>query len=144
MQVPEAGGVPTPITAIDPARQEQAHVRPSFLPDGRHFLYVRFSSNPEHTGTYIGSLDVKPQDQDRRRLLPGRFGVLYAPSPDPALGHVLFLRETTLMAQPFDARRVRLPAQPVPVAEQVGNNGAFAALFWTSDNGTLAYRGAVR
>jgi Tol biopolymer transport system component len=140
-QVPEAGGIPSPVTVTDPSRQEQYHARSVFLPDGRHFLYVRFSSNPEYLGTYVGSLDVKPQDQDRRRLLPGRFGVLYVPSPDPALGYVLFVRETTLMAQTFDTRKLELTGQPVPVAEQVGNNGALSAFFWASENGALAYRG---
>ena len=118
MQVPEAGGIPSPVTALEPSRQEPFHGRPAFLPDGRHFLYVRFSSNPEYHGTYIGSLDAKPQDQDRRRLLPGGFGVFYAPSSDPALGHVLFVRETTLMAQPFDARKLELTGLPIPVAGQ--------------------------
>ena len=143
-QVPEAGGVPTPVTALDPARKEQFHVRSSFLPDGRHFLYLRFSSNPEYTGTYIGSLDVKPQDQDRRRLLPGLFGVLYVPSSDPAFGHVLFVRGSTLMAQPFDARKLELTGQPVPVVEQVGNNGTLAAFFWASESGALAFRGGAQ
>jgi eukaryotic-like serine/threonine-protein kinase len=140
-QVSEAGGVPSTVTAVDPARQEQFHGRPSFLPDGRHFLYLRTSANPEFSGIYVGSLDVKPQDQDRKRLLPGRLGVLYVPTSDPTLGRVLFLREATLMAQPFDTRTLELTGQPVPVAEQVGNNGAITAFFWASDNGTLAYRG---
>ena len=122
-QVPEAGGVPTPVTAVDTARQEQYHARPFFLPDGRHFLYLRLSPNPDYSGIYVGSLDVKPQDQDRKRLLPGRLGVLYASSSDPANGHVLFLREATLMAQSFDARKLALTGQAVPIAEQVGNNG---------------------
>lgn len=122
-QVPEAGGVPTAVTAVDTARQEQYHAKPSFLPDGRHFLYLRLSPNPDYSGIYVGSLDVKPQDQDRKRLLPGRLGVLYASSSDPANGHVLFLREATLMAQSFDARKLALTGQAVPIAEQVGNNG---------------------
>ena len=143
-QVPEAGGVPTPVTAVDPARQEQYHAKPSFLPDGRHFLYLRLSPNPDYSGIYVGSLDVKPQDQDRKRLLPGRMGVLYAPSSDPGSGHVLFLRETTLMAQPFDTRKQELTGQAVPIAEQVGNNGNNTGFFWASDNGALAYRAGGR
>src|SRR5262249_44428253 len=65
MQVPEAGGPPTPVTALDSSRQEVYHGRPSVLPDGRHFLYLRNSTSPEYRGIYVGSLDVKPQDQDR-------------------------------------------------------------------------------
>jgi eukaryotic-like serine/threonine-protein kinase len=133
MQVSEAGGIPSPVTAIDTSRREQYHGRPAFLPDGRHFLYVRFSSNPESHGTYIGSLDAKPQDQDRKRLLPGPFGVLYAPSADPALGYVLFVRETTLMVQPFDTRRLQLTGQPVPVTES--RSGTMAP--WEHSSGPL-------
>jgi Tol biopolymer transport system component len=140
MQVPEAGGIPSPVTAVDPARQEVFHGRPSFLPDGRHFFYLRVSSNPEYRGTYIGSLDVKPQEQDRRRAVPASFGVNYVPSSDPAIGYVLFERDATLMAQTFDNRKLELTGQPVPIAEQVGNNNAISAFFWASDNGTLAYR----
>jgi Tol biopolymer transport system component len=140
MQVPEAGGIPSPVTAVDPSRQELYHGRPAFLPDGRHFLYVRSSNNPEFGGTYIGSLDAKPQDQDLRRLLPGRFGVAYVPSSDPGTGYVLFERESTVMAQTFDNRTLELTGQPVPIAEQVGNNGAISAFFSTSENGVLATR----
>ena len=140
MQVPEAGGSPTPVTAIDHTRQELYHGRPSFLPDGRHFLYIRFSTNPEYRGVYIGSLDVKPQDQDRRRILPGPFGVSYVPSADPAFGYVLFERDGTLMAQPFDNRKLQLGGQAVPIAEQVGNNAAISAFFAVSDTGVLAFR----
>src|SRR5262245_54553558 len=140
LQIPEAGGIPSPVTALDSSRQEIYHGRPVFLPDGRHFLYVRFSNNPEYVGTYIGSLEAKPQDQDRKRLLPGRFGVNYVPSSNPAIGYVLFERDATLMAQTFDNRKLTLTGQPVPIAEQVGNNGAISAFVVACDNGVLALR----
>jgi len=139
-QIPEAGGIPVPVTLPDPSRQEQYHGRPAFLPDGRHFLYLRFSTNPEFLGTYIGSLDAKPQDQNLRRLLPGRFGVNYVPSSDPAIGYVLFERDGTLMAQTFDNRKLELTGQPIPIADQIGNNAAISAFFWSSENGVLAFR----
>jgi hypothetical protein len=47
MQVSAAGGVASPLTTIDPSRKELVHVLPSFLPDGRHFLYQRTSNIPE-------------------------------------------------------------------------------------------------
>jgi len=58
------------------------------------------------------------------------------------LGHLLFLRGTTLVARPFDARRRELTGEPVPVAEEVGNNGTIFGFFAASENGTLAYRSA--
>jgi Tol biopolymer transport system component len=139
-QVSEAGGIPLPVTLPDTSRQEIYHGRPALLPDGRHFLYLRNSSNPEYMGIYIASIDSKPQDQNLTRLLPARFGVNYVPSSDPAVGYVLFERDGTLMVQTFDNRALSLTGQPVPIAEQVGNNGAITAFFWASDNGVLAFR----
>src|SRR6202049_3959019 len=63
-----SGGVPTEITAVDRQRGEAFHTAPTFLPDGRHFLYQRGGA-PEVTGIYAGSLDAKPEDQKRERLL---------------------------------------------------------------------------
>jgi Tol biopolymer transport system component len=140
-RVPESGGVPSPVTTVDPSRQEQYHGKPAFLPDGRHFLYYRVSSNAEYAGTYIGSLELKPEHQDGKRLLPGPLGAQYVPSSDPGVGYVLFLREATLMAQPFDTRRLELTGEAVPIAEQVGNNSVITGFFSASENGMLAYRG---
>jgi eukaryotic-like serine/threonine-protein kinase len=69
------GGPQTEVTVLDKARQEIFHARPVFLPDGKHFLYVRASINQEAQGIYLGALDVQPELQSRQRLLPGAFGV---------------------------------------------------------------------
>jgi len=136
-----SGGAPSPLTELDPSREELLHGRPIALPDGRHFLFVRYSRNPENTGVYAGSLDTKPAEQDRTRLLATQFGVAYAPSSDPLTGHLLFLRGTTLMAQGFDVRRLELKGEPFAVAGQVGNNKTIFGFFSASENSTLAYRG---
>ena len=139
MQVSAAGGVASPLTTFDPSRKEVVHVLPSFLPDGRHFLYLRASSIPENSGVYVGSLNTKPEEQDSRRLLATTSGPVYAPSSDSDSGHVLFLRQGTLMAQPFDARRLELSGEAVPVAEQVGSVLDYG-FFSASGNGVLVYR----
>ena len=56
-----------------------------------------------------------------------------------AVGHLLFLREGTLMAQPFDPARLELRGEPVPVAEQVGYSGSGG--YFAASVGALAYRG---
>jgi serine/threonine protein kinase len=139
MQVSAAGGVASPLTTFDPSRKEVVHVLPSFLPDGRHFLYLRASSAPENSGVYVGSLNTKPEEQDSRRLLPTTSGPVYVPSSDSDSGQVLFLRQRTLMAQPFDARRLGPSGEAVPVAEQVGSYIDYG-LFSASSNGVLVYR----
>jgi Tol biopolymer transport system component len=145
MRVSAAGGVATPITALDRSRQENPHRFPEFLPDGRHFLYFRRStSRPEYTGVYVGSLDAKPEEQSSKPLLLTDRQASYAPSAGGGSGYLLFLRDTTLFTQPFDPKRLELSGEPVPVADQVGSFApANAGLFSLSETGVLAYRVGV-
>jgi Tol biopolymer transport system component len=142
LRVRETGGVASPLTTLDPSRKEEFHLLPTFLPDGRHFVYLRVSpSAPEASGTYVGSLDAKPEAQSTKRLMPYAIGVTYAAAVDSGPGRLLFLREGTLMAQPFDATSLALAGESVPVAERVGSfrDGAF---FSASANDVLVYRHA--
>ena len=41
LRVRETGGAASPITSLDPSRKEEFHLLPTFLPDGRHFVYLR-------------------------------------------------------------------------------------------------------
>jgi eukaryotic-like serine/threonine-protein kinase len=63
-KISQAGGVPTAITSLDTSRDEQFHAIPTFMPDGRHFIYLRYGS-PEVSGIYAGSPDAKPEEQSR-------------------------------------------------------------------------------
>jgi eukaryotic-like serine/threonine-protein kinase len=141
MRVSANGGTASPVTTVDSSRGEVHHIFPRFLPDGRHFIYYRGSANGEDSGTYIGSLDVPPGKQNLKRLLATKFGAEYVPSASDAnTGQLLFLtNDGTLMAQPFDARRLKLTGEPIPVAQQVGRfrDGGF---FSASANGILVYR----
>jgi len=142
-RIPPSGGPRSELTMVDLSRQETHHGRPVFLPDGKHFLYLRISGNQETRGIYLGSLDVKPEQQSRQRLLPGRLGAGYAPASDPALGYILFLQDDTLMAQVFDNRRLLVVGEPVPVAEHVGSNRVSTNYFSVSGNGALIYRKVI-
>jgi serine/threonine protein kinase len=122
-RVSASGGVPNQITALDPARQERSHYCPSFLPDGRHFIYIRASIAAEKSAIYLGSVEDKPEQPSSKPLVASNWGAVYAPSSDPETGYLLFMREGTLMAQPFDNHRLELKGQAMPVAEQVGDNG---------------------
>ena len=140
-RVSAAGGTAAPITVVDPARRETAHRFPRFLPDGRHFLYLRVSNKPENLGIYAGSIDTKPEEQSLKPVLLTDRQVMYAPSLAGGSGRLIFLRDSTLFAQPFDPARLELSGEPVPVADQVGSFAAAnAALFSVSETGVLAYR----
>jgi Tol biopolymer transport system component len=134
-RVPDRGGVAVPVTTLDTSRQETSHGYPWFLPDGRHFLYLARSSTPGNTGVFVGSLD----GARARPILAGESFAMYAPP-----GYLLFQRGQVLLAQPFDAERMRLTGEPLPVAEQVGSLvGSTAALqspiASVSEAGVLCY-----
>jgi Tol biopolymer transport system component len=131
MKVPETGGVPTEATAL--AEGDKAHLRPAFLPDGRHFLFrVVPHQQGAGGGIYLGSLD----SPDRVRLLESdSTNALYAQ------GHIFFLRESTLMAQPFDAGRLTLGGDPFPVADRIQTLALNpAGIYSVSESGVLAYQ----
>jgi Tol biopolymer transport system component len=135
-RVPQAGGTPTRLTPSDDPNGEFGHLRPWFLPDGRHFLYFSRSVKQEVVGIYLATLDGK----ERRRLVATSQGGAYAPpAAGSRNGHLMFLREGTLMALPLDARRFEPAGDPFPVAEQVGARLAMG-FFSVSGNGVLAYR----
>jgi len=135
MRVSADGGPATPLTALDSSRGEISDGPQGFLPDGRHFLYERGSTMPEYAGTYIGSLDAKPEEQDWKRLIANADDVRYAPSSDnPEVGYLLFIRGRALMAQPFDARRLELTGEPVAISER-----ASVAGFSAGGSGVLVY-----
>jgi hypothetical protein len=78
--------------------------------------------------------------KERKRLLVVRQAGAYAPPAAGAkYGHLLFLRDTTLMAQPLDPNRLEFAGEPFPVAEHVGSVLGMG-WFSVSANGVLVYR----
>jgi Tol biopolymer transport system component len=139
MRVSAAGGSTSRLTVLDPSRQETRHILPSFLPDGRHFIYLRLSSTPENDGVYAGSLEAKPEEQSSKLLVATQYGAAYVASSGRDSGQLLFVRDGTLLAQPFDARRLELSGEPVTVAEQIGSQLGLA-FFSASASNRLVYR----
>ena len=132
-RVPSSGGTQDAITTLD--RGELSHRWPYFLPDGRHFLYSAINpsrGSAESASVYLGDLDSK----EGKLLFHARSNAVYTP------GHILFVRDRTLMAQPFDERRLEIRGQPFPIAEQVQYDElVFRGVFSSSFNGVLAYLG---
>ncbi len=141
-RVSAGGGAPTPATRLDPARDEDDHRWPFFLPDGRHFVYMvtsfRSGGQKESIGIYAGSLDSK----EEKFLLRANSSVAYAPSFAKASeGYLLFFRDGSLLAQPFDAAGLRISGDPTPVAEQIQYfPQTYQVLFSASENGLLIYQ----
>jgi len=133
-RVSAAGGSPGVATVLDTAGGHISHRWPFFLPDGNHFLYsaqTTITGNAEKDAICLGSLD----SPDARVLFHASSNSAYAS------GHILFLRERTLMAQPFDPGSYSLNGDAFPVAEQVSYwADRNKAIFTVSDNGVLAYQ----
>jgi Tol biopolymer transport system component len=131
-RVSASGGSAITITVPDASRGETAHSSPWFLPDGRHYLYFSSSTQPENRAIYAGSLD---SDQKIRLVNADSMGQ-YAPQ-----GYLLYQREGTLLAHPFDADRLELKGEPTRLAEQIPFNLLYGrAAFAVSETGVLIYR----
>jgi serine/threonine protein kinase len=134
-QVKETGGPASPLTKLEPSRQEASHRWPFFLPDGRHFLYSVLGG-PQSQGIYVTSLDGK----DTRRLLNISSSIAMYAAP----GYLLFRHDATLMGQVFDLNKLQLSGDAFPVAEQVGFDlSTFQTYFSVSQTGVLTYSAAT-
>jgi eukaryotic-like serine/threonine-protein kinase len=134
-RVSAAGGAVSAVTAVDLSKGEFVHTWPTFLPDGKHFLYFR-SGPPDVEGMYVGSLEVDAGNQSRQRILATAVPAVFAN------GHLFFARAGTLIAQPFDVRRMELHDAPVPVAQEVEITWYSTGVFSVSEEGVFVYRTA--
>ena len=138
-QVSSNGGMPVAVTALAPG--ETAHRWPQFLPDGRRFLYLRVSGSAEKTGIFVGSLDVKPEQQSLQPLLPTNRQAWWVASESTGKSYLLMQREEALLAQPFDTNTATLSGAPIAVANGVGAFATATAGLWSvARNGALVYR----
>jgi len=99
------GGKASALTTIE--KSETGHFWPLFLPDGSHYIYLAWSSESTNRALYIGELGAK----GRTRLMAAETNVAYA-----APGYLLFHREATLFAQPFDANARTFAGDAVQIA----------------------------
>ncbi len=132
-----SGGVPQQVTELDEGRNEGEHGYPQFLPDGNRFLYLILGIDANVQGIYVGSLDNPKQ---RVRIVATDWKASYVPARDGRPGYLLWMREQTLLAQPFDAGKLTLEGSAAPIAEEVASAASLRTAFWTSDAGVLAYR----
>ena len=132
------GGRAAAITALGKA--DTAHSYPVFLPDGRHFVYLR-GANVGDRYAAIGDLNATPSAQSTAQLLKTDFRVDVARVGSGALPKLLYLRDNTLVAQDLDVDKLSLTGSVSTVAEQVDTQ-PFRGLgyFSASETGTLIYR----
>jgi serine/threonine protein kinase/Tol biopolymer transport system component len=131
LRVSATGGQPKPVLQLDKSRQESLQLWPHFLPDGRHFLYLSQSARWGKGGIYVGSLDSKE---------PGTRLATESNASYSQPGFLVYGRQETVLAQPFDSNKLRVTGEAVPIAEHVGRMMSVpASLFSVSENGVLVY-----
>jgi len=141
LRISATGGEVTQVTTRDMSRQETNHLYPTFLPDGRHFLYSIQSGQKETHGVYLGSLDGNL----KRRLLDEVTVIKYmAAVPDDTTngaGWLVFGRGDALLARPFDAIRLDFTGEPFTISDKVGRDvhANYYTTFSLSDDGVLVF-----
>ena len=131
-RVSPTGGKPVPVTQLDESKHT-SHRWPAFCPDGKHFLYLAVAhgaAQTESNAVYLGSLDGgEPQL------------VMYGSANAAQVSdYLLFPRENTLQAAPFDLKSARLLGDPIVVATEVMYDvTTWRAGFSASDHGVLAF-----
>jgi serine/threonine protein kinase/Tol biopolymer transport system component len=112
-RVNASGGTPQRVlTDLAESGRRDSPQNPSFLPDGRHFVYVVQRSSREDDEICVASID--PGD-------PRCFVKLSSPARYAEPGYLLFVRDGTLRLQPFSVERLALEGESVPVGSTYVN-----------------------
>ena len=131
-RVAATGGTPVPVTTIDPS-MHTSHRWPTFLPNGEGFLYSAIhskSTRAQDNAVYFGSLTGGRSHEVIRSGI----------NAECAGDRLLFVRDGTLLAAPFDADAGRVVGDPVPVADAVACSlNTWKGAFSCSPNGVIAY-----
>jgi Tol biopolymer transport system component len=129
--VAEGGGSPRDvITATSSGGGANSVGWPEFLPDGERFVFLEAGSGGGlrlMLGDLDGTAPTTLVESDSR-----------AQYVEP--GYLLYVRESTLVAQPFDAGTGELRGDPRPLADKVDASNVGQADFSVSRDGILVYR----
>jgi Tol biopolymer transport system component len=135
MRVSSAGGSLSPTTKLQEGKDVN-HRFPWLLPDGKHFLFIVPSTKSTANELRVASLD-RPDDSGKA-VGEADSTALYA------MGHLLFLRGSTLMAQLFDTGALQTTGEAKPIAERIPTYTYPTRLagFTVSQEGLLLYHPA--
>jgi Tol biopolymer transport system component len=138
LAVRASGGASTPATRVEAGGAIGTTRFPSFLPDGRRFVYYAASGTGTEPGTiylgHLGSLDAK-------LLGPAHSTAVFAPP-----GYLIYARGDSIVAHRFDDKSEALVGEPVPIIGSMGSSLTVSGLrsIAVASNGTLIYRNDKR
>jgi serine/threonine-protein kinase len=130
LQVPASGRSAKVILAPDSGKSGSHYRNPEMLPGSNAVLYTAWEGGSRDEANIavlsLETLKSKP-------LITGGTQPLYSPT-----GHILFGRSNSCWAVPFDAKRLEISGEEVPVQEGVRISNS-QSHFRFSTNGTLVY-----
>jgi DNA-binding winged helix-turn-helix (wHTH) protein len=136
-RVPASGGELVRVTELDAGMNEKRHMLPQILPGARKFLFVAGGDKPGNNTLWAASLE----GGERKLIASVESGVALA------AGHLIYVRDRALVAQPFDSRTLELTGVPRTLAPSVGTVGTVGSALLIGDfaasGPTLAYRAAA-
>ena len=137
--VPAGGGTPREIVKADPSKGEARVHWPTFLPDGKRFLYTTLLKNGDgelrRARLRIDDQGLRVPDGSTQRVMPVSSNTQWV-EPDI----VLFVRESVLMAQRVDLEAPKTVGEPFSIANQVEYFFTTSrAMFSASYSGSIAY-----
>ncbi len=128
-RIPAAGGSQQILSVPDRQKGELWHHDPQSLPDSDAILFtIRSAAGVQDDRIAVQSL----RTGERRVLIERGRSARYVPT-----GHILYVRDQSLMAVPFDLRRLSVTGPAVTVVDGLSRSGSGSFTF--SATGTLAY-----
>ncbi|HUA62098.1 MAG TPA: protein kinase, partial [Verrucomicrobiae bacterium] len=128
MGVSSSGGDARALTKVDDTKGETAHRLPHFLPGANALLFTVSHG----AANQIAALDLKTGKW--RVVVDDGFNGIYVPT-----GHLLFVRQSTLYAAPFDLNRLAVTGPEAPVFTGLASSAWYEPDYSVSDNGLLVY-----
>jgi Tol biopolymer transport system component len=132
-RVSAKGGDATRVTTLDPARHDQAHRWPQFLPDGRHFVFMPWTTGTVTRRIQLASLDGAPS----RTLFESESAAIVAGT------YLLYVRDlpSRFLAQAFNPETLQLEGRPAAVVadDNVAYDWASGEADASASAGTLVY-----
>ncbi len=137
-RVSAEGGEARQVTWPDTARHEVSHRWPRVLPGGRSALFTIIDASLRMDRAAVGLLSL--DDGRWKRIVEGGSDARYL-----STGHIVYGRNGTLLAAPFDLAMLRPTRPPVPVLTNVAmRTDSGLGAFDLSANDTLMYAAGTR
>lgn len=130
MRISDQGGAAQVLTTVDPGKGETAHVFPHLLPGSREVLFT-VRTGIRNEDTRVAVLDLRSGSW--RTIRENAFDARYVPT-----GHLLYLHGGSLIAAPFDLKRMEVTGGEAPVVDGLPQD-SFESRYSVSSTGVLAY-----